>query len=152
MSIECGLWFQLLLSGTVPATEFIQRTLHSEVLPESTGTLWAHLRVIIQAAGCIEIPAPVVAQVAEHSLGTGTAPTYVIYVNSEAACLAHIPCGAEGYGRMEGQNSCDTAVYHYSYSIWYSTILERPRDKLYCGILGHLKYKLVVSSGLERKA
>lgn len=137
LSIECGLRFQLLLSGTVPATEVIQRTLHNEVVPESTGPLWAHLRAIIQEAGCIEIPAPVVAQVAEHSLGTGNAATSVIYVNSEAACLAHIPCGAEGYGRREGRNSCDTAVYHHSYRIWYDTILDRTRDKLYSGSFGH---------------
>lgn len=78
MSTECGLWFQLLFSGTVPASKVIQRTLHSEVLPESKGPLWAQLRAIIQAAGCIEIPAPVVAQVAEHSLGTSKAATYVI--------------------------------------------------------------------------
>lgn len=142
MSIECGLWFHLLLSGTVRATKVIQRALHSEVLPESTGPLWAHLRAIIQAAGCIEIPAPVVAQVAEHSLGTSNAATYVIYVNSEASCLAHIPCGAEGCGRRGGgRNSCDR--------VWYETILDRTRDKLYSGNLGHLKYKLVVSSGME---
>jgi hypothetical protein len=149
LNIERGLWFQLLLSGTVPATKFIQGTLHNEVLPESTGPLWAHLRAIIQAAGCIEIPTPVVAQVLEHSLGTSNAATCVIYVNSEAACLAHFPCGAEGNGRREGRNSCDTAVYHYSYRIWYDTTLDRTRDKIYSGSLGHLKYKLVVSSGLE---
>lgn len=77
MSSECDFRSQLLLSGTVPATEVIQRTLHNEVLPESTGPLWAHLRAIIQGAGCIEIPAPVVAQEAERSLGTSNAATYL---------------------------------------------------------------------------
>jgi hypothetical protein len=50
------------LSGTVPATKFTLRILHSDVLRESTGTLWADLWAVIEAVGCIEISVWAVAQ------------------------------------------------------------------------------------------
>jgi hypothetical protein len=66
--------FQLLLSGTVPATKVTRRILHSNVLQESTGPLWADLRAIIQAVGCIEIPVWAVTQVVGAHMGPATLP------------------------------------------------------------------------------